>query len=82
MPRVLGAVAEKVASLSELDAALARAHDAARTFVVVIDTDPAISTEAGGHWWDVPVAAVSTREQVVTAHAGWVADRAAQRQGD
>ncbi len=78
----LGAVAEKVASLSELDAALARAREAARTFVVVIDTDPAISTEAGGHWWDVPVPAVSAREQVVTAHAGWVAHRAAQRQGD
>ncbi len=78
----LGAVAEKVASLSELDAALARARTATHTFVVVIDTDPAISTEAGGHWWDVPVPEVSAREQVTTAHADWLAHRAAQRQGD
>ena len=29
---------------------------ATRTYVIVIDTDPAASTEAGGAWWDVAVA--------------------------
>jgi 3D-(3,5/4)-trihydroxycyclohexane-1,2-dione acylhydrolase (decyclizing) len=74
----LGAIAEKAAGLAELEAALERARSAPRTAVVVIDTDPAISTKAGGHWWDVPVPAVSTRAEVVTAHAAWLAARADQ----
>jgi 3D-(3,5/4)-trihydroxycyclohexane-1,2-dione acylhydrolase (decyclizing) len=63
----LGAVSRKVASLAELDAALreSRTHD--RTSVVVIDTDPMISTDAGGHWWDVAVPEVSTRAEVARA---------------
>lgn len=60
----LGARAEKVSNLSDLDAALARAKDSAVTSVVVIDTDPVISTAAGGTWWDVPVAQVSDNPQV------------------
>jgi 3D-(3,5/4)-trihydroxycyclohexane-1,2-dione acylhydrolase (decyclizing) len=65
----LGAQAEKVSALSELEAALQRAQDAAVTAVVVIDTDPLPSTEAGGTWWDVPVAEVSDDEQVQAAAA-------------
>jgi 3D-(3,5/4)-trihydroxycyclohexane-1,2-dione acylhydrolase (decyclizing) len=63
----LGAISRKVASLAELDEALreSRAHD--RTSVVVIDTDPAISTDAGGHWWDVAVPEISTRPEVAQA---------------
>ncbi|CAN7368046.1 3D-(3,5/4)-trihydroxycyclohexane-1,2-dione acylhydrolase (decyclizing) [Bosea sp. LjRoot9] len=63
----LGAVSRKVASLAELDEALreSRTHD--RTSVVVIDTDPMISTDAGGHWWDVAVPEISTRAQVTQA---------------
>ncbi|WNJ89655.1 3D-(3,5/4)-trihydroxycyclohexane-1,2-dione acylhydrolase (decyclizing) [Bosea sp. 685] len=63
----LGAVSRKVASLAELDEALreSRAHD--RTSVVVIDTDPMISTDAGGHWWDVAVPEISTRPEVAQA---------------
>ncbi len=38
-----------------------------RTTVIVIDTDPLISTEAGGHWWDVAVPEVSVRPQVNAA---------------
>ena len=74
----LGAVAEKVAGVAELEAALERARSAPRTAVVVIDTDPAIGTKAGGHWWDVPVPAVSTRAEVAAAHAAWLAARADQ----
>ena len=63
----LGATSRKVASLAELDEALreSRAHD--RTSVVVIDTDPMISTDAGGHWWDVAVPEISTRPEVAQA---------------
>ena len=74
----LGASAEKVAGVAELESALARARAAPRTAVVVIDTDPAIGTKAGGHWWDVPVPAVSTRAEVAAAHAAWLAARAGQ----
>ena len=63
----LGAQAEKVASLDDLGAALQRAQEATRTAVVVIDTDPLPSTEAGGTWWDVPVAETSTSGSVSDA---------------
>ncbi|WEX08386.1 3D-(3,5/4)-trihydroxycyclohexane-1,2-dione acylhydrolase (decyclizing) [Chelativorans sp. AA-79] len=60
----MGAHAEKAGSIAELEDALERAREADRPFVVVIDTDPYPSTEAGGHWWDVAVPEVSEREQV------------------
>lgn len=62
--RSLGAAAEKVAGIAELEAALARAKTSDRTHVIVIDTDPAITTEAGGYWWDVAVPEVSERAEV------------------
>ncbi len=67
--RSLGALSEKVASLGALDAALARARANTRTSVVVIDSDPAPSTDAGGAWWDVPVPQVSVRSEVRAARA-------------
>lgn len=63
----LGALSVKVASLAELDAALAQSRSHPRTSVIVIDTDPLISTDAGGHWWEVAVPEVSERPQVVDA---------------
>ncbi|HEY1930599.1 MAG TPA: 3D-(3,5/4)-trihydroxycyclohexane-1,2-dione acylhydrolase (decyclizing) [Acetobacteraceae bacterium] len=78
----LGAIAEKVAGLAELEAALARALAATRTSVVVIETDPSVGTEAGGHWWDVAVPEVSDRAEVRNARAAYEADRVAQRLGD
>jgi 3D-(3,5/4)-trihydroxycyclohexane-1,2-dione acylhydrolase (decyclizing) len=67
----LGALAESVASLAELEAAVRRAQDASRTTVIVVTTDPAISTAEGGHWWDVAIPAVSTRQEVQTARANY-----------
>ncbi|MBI3710432.1 MAG: 3D-(3,5/4)-trihydroxycyclohexane-1,2-dione acylhydrolase (decyclizing) [Proteobacteria bacterium] len=52
----LGAEAEKVDGIAELEEALARARRARKTRVIVIEADPALSTKAGGAWWDVPVA--------------------------
>jgi 3D-(3,5/4)-trihydroxycyclohexane-1,2-dione acylhydrolase (decyclizing) len=80
--RSLGANAEKVATIGELEAALQRAYAADRTSVVVIDTDPAISTEAGGAWWDVAVPEVSPREQVRAARADYDIQIKHQRTGD
>ena len=44
----LGAIAEKVDGVEALEAALERAAGSPRTHVIVIDTDPAPSTDAGG----------------------------------
>lgn len=65
--RSLGAHGEKVANLGELRAALARARGAERSSVVVIDTDPLKTTEAGGWWWDVAIPEVSDRPAVNAA---------------
>ena len=63
----LGALAEKADGIDALRSALERARNADRTSVVVIETDPAASTEAGGAWWDVPVAEVSDSAPVTAA---------------
>lgn len=65
----MGAKAVKVASIAELEVALAEAKGAAIPVVIVIDTDPAPSTAAGGTWWDVAVPEVSTRAEVRAARA-------------
>jgi 3D-(3,5/4)-trihydroxycyclohexane-1,2-dione acylhydrolase (decyclizing) len=71
--RALGAQAEHVADAAALEAALGRARAADRTYVVVIDTDPARTTEEGGWWWEVAVPAVSSREGVRAARANYEA---------
>jgi 3D-(3,5/4)-trihydroxycyclohexane-1,2-dione acylhydrolase (decyclizing) len=78
----LGAVAEKASSIADLEAALKKAKDNDRTTVVVIDTDPLISTEAGGHWWDVAVPAVSVRKEVKAARKAYEQAVKLQRVGD
>jgi 3D-(3,5/4)-trihydroxycyclohexane-1,2-dione acylhydrolase (decyclizing) len=78
----MGAIAEKVASIPELEEALARARASDRSHVVVIDTDPLATTEAGGHWWDVAVPEVSARPQVQEARRTYEAQRELQRLAD
>jgi 3D-(3,5/4)-trihydroxycyclohexane-1,2-dione acylhydrolase (decyclizing) len=78
----LGARACKVASIAELEAAVSAARDADRTSVIVIETDPARSTDAGGAWWDVAVPEVSERAAVRDARQGYEAARGRQRFGD
>jgi 3D-(3,5/4)-trihydroxycyclohexane-1,2-dione acylhydrolase (decyclizing) len=75
--RSLGAQAERADGLAALGPALERARAAPRTAVVVIATDPAHSTAAGGAWWDVPVAEVSESAAVVQAR-----EQYAQRRDD
>jgi 3D-(3,5/4)-trihydroxycyclohexane-1,2-dione acylhydrolase (decyclizing) len=67
----MGAIAEKADSIAALEAALTRAKQADRTSVIVIDTDPLITTEAGGWWWDVAVPEVSERAEVRAARAAY-----------
>jgi 3D-(3,5/4)-trihydroxycyclohexane-1,2-dione acylhydrolase (decyclizing) len=71
----LGAIAEKVSGIAALAAALERARAATRTAVIVIDTNPAVSTAAGGQWWDVPVAEVSEQAGVQQARRAYEAQR-------
>ncbi len=77
----LGAHTEQVTGVADLEAALRRALAANATSVVVIRTDPHISTAAGGHWWDVGVPEVSARPQVNAARADYEVSRKAQRLG-
>jgi 3D-(3,5/4)-trihydroxycyclohexane-1,2-dione acylhydrolase (decyclizing) len=78
----LGASARKVDSLASLERALVEARSSDRTTVVVIDTDPLLSTDAGGHWWDVAVPEVSTRPEVNAARQRYEDALALQRVGD
>ena len=74
--------AAQVDSLADLEAALGRARQAERSSVIVIDTDPLASTEAGGHWWDVAVPEVSERAEVRAARAAYEKALGKQKLGD
>jgi 3D-(3,5/4)-trihydroxycyclohexane-1,2-dione acylhydrolase (decyclizing) len=63
----LGAISERVSNIAELEDAVRRAQTASRTSVIVVETDPAISTAAGGHWWEVAVPEISQRSEVRAA---------------
>jgi 3D-(3,5/4)-trihydroxycyclohexane-1,2-dione acylhydrolase (decyclizing) len=78
----LGARSEKVVGVAALENALTRARASERTYVIVIDTDPAITTEAGGAWWDVAVPEVSDREEVRVARMVYEARLIDQRTGN
>ena len=67
----MGAAATHVDNVAGLEAALVEARNAERTTVIVIDTDPALGTAAGGHWWDVAVPEVSDRAEVAAARASY-----------
>ena len=69
----MGAIAEKAGSIAALEQALARARASDKTHVIVIDTDPMPTTEAGGHWWEVAVPEVSSRPQVQAARKSYEA---------
>jgi 3D-(3,5/4)-trihydroxycyclohexane-1,2-dione acylhydrolase (decyclizing) len=80
--RSLGAHAHRVQGLAALAGALATARQADRTSVLVIETDPAASTTAGGHWWDVAVPEVSERAEVRAARERYLAGRALRAEDD
>ena len=76
----MGAIAEHVRSIADLERAIERAKGAERTSVIVIDTDPH-SWTPGDAWWDVGVPQVSVRESVQTAAAEHGAQKRKQRAG-
>ena len=75
----LGAEAKKVHSIADLKAALGRARASTKSYVIVIDTDPLITTEEGGAWWDVAVPEASEREEVRRARQAYEAAIARQK---
>ncbi|MDX3927373.1 MAG: 3D-(3,5/4)-trihydroxycyclohexane-1,2-dione acylhydrolase (decyclizing) [Shinella sp.] len=75
----MGAVAVKVSSIADLETAIEQSKGNDRTSVIVIDTDPLITTDAGGHWWDVAVPEVSPRKEVLAAREKYEAARKLQR---
>lgn len=75
----MGAIAEKVSGIAELEAALVRAKSSDRTHVIVIDTDPLTTTGEGGAWWDVAVPEVSKRAEVNAARANYVTATSQQK---
>ena len=77
--RSLGALAEHVDGIAELEAALMRARAADRTSVVVIDTDPLRTTAAGGWWWEVGAPEVSESEKVRAARVEYEHGKRLQR---
>jgi 3D-(3,5/4)-trihydroxycyclohexane-1,2-dione acylhydrolase (decyclizing) len=75
----LGAKAVKAGGIAGLEAALQETRDSQDTTVIVVDTDPLASTDAGGHWWDVAVPEVSARPQVNAARERYEDALALQR---
>jgi len=80
--RSLGAHAVKASSIADLESAFETARAASGTQVIVLDTDPIVTTDAGGAWWNVAVPEISTRPEVRQARADYEKALASQRVGD
>jgi len=78
----MGATAEKVSSIPEMEQAVQRARASENSYAIVIDTDPMATTDEGGAWWDVAVPEVSTRHEVNQAHENYHKHLKNQRPAD
>ncbi len=74
----MGALAQNVTSIADLEMALRRARAVERTSVICIETDPARTTDEGGCWWEVAVPEVSDRAEVRGAREAYVRDKEKQ----
>lgn len=71
----MGAKAHKIKDISEMEAAVRNHITQKGVHVLVIDSDPGPSTEAGGCWWEVAVPAVSSRKEVNQAYDAYQQQR-------
>lgn len=78
--RSMGALSENVTTIAEFEAALVRAREADRTYVIAIRTHPYEWTE-GGSWWDVGMPEVTHRASIEEARVAQEAQRPYQRKG-
>ncbi len=74
----MGAHAAKAGSIADLEAMIAEARSHNRPSVIVIDTEAASGTGAGGHWWDVAVPQTGGPERLETARAEYGVNLARQ----
>jgi 3D-(3,5/4)-trihydroxycyclohexane-1,2-dione acylhydrolase (decyclizing) len=75
----LGALAENVKTIPQLETAMARARAADRTYLICIETDPDRTTAEGGCWWEVAVPEVSDRVEVRKARHAYEQDKQQQK---
>ena len=78
----MGAHAEKIGSIAELEARIVAARERNIPSILVIDTDAVPGTDAGGHWWDVAVPQVGGPERLEQARARYNKNAANQRAFD
>ncbi|MCH4550169.1 MULTISPECIES: 3D-(3,5/4)-trihydroxycyclohexane-1,2-dione acylhydrolase (decyclizing) [Rhizobium] len=78
----MGAHAEKIGSIAELEARIIAARERNIPSVLVIDTDAVPGTDSGGHWWDVAVPQVGGPERLEQARARYNEHAANQRAFD
>jgi 3D-(3,5/4)-trihydroxycyclohexane-1,2-dione acylhydrolase (decyclizing) len=65
--RAMGALAESVTGITQLEQALIRAKAADSSYLIAIDTDPYITTNNGDSWWDVAIPEISSSNKVIDA---------------
>jgi 3D-(3,5/4)-trihydroxycyclohexane-1,2-dione acylhydrolase (decyclizing) len=69
----MGAISVHVDTIDELEVELHKAKSSTLPVVIVINTDPWPSTDAGGSWWEVGVPEVSERSEVRAARETFLA---------
>ena len=79
--RAMGASAEHVDTIAELEQALVRARASKKTYLISIDTDHRRTTEDGGCWWEVAVPEISERDAVLKARREYEIAKQQQRPG-
>ena len=73
----MGAEAVKAPTIADLERELSSRGKGVK--VIVVDTDPYPSTEAGGTWWEVAVPEVSDRAEVNAARAAYTDAKKTQK---
>ena len=76
----MGAAGERVETISQFEAALARAKQSEKTYLIALRVHPKKWTP-GDAWWDVGAPEVSARESIREARAAHEKARVDQRVG-
>ena len=80
--RAMGAGAETVTSIADLNDAFGRAKDSGRTYVISMKVDAFEGWTQEGHtWWETGIPAISDRAEINAAREGAGVSRQRQRQG-
>lgn len=78
----LGARGHKASNISDLEKLVYESIEKKGVDVIVIDTDPEPSTEAGGTWWDVAIPGHSQSAAVLEERKLYIESRRAQKKGN